>query len=379
MKLPFWEEAKPPGAILGTALENVIQELCDRKQTVLVATPYLHYESRFLDREGQALVLRASMSREAVRHALGHHPLRLRFPWALSFYSGPTHILGYEQTDDRRCLKVAVPDHLVLDEQRRAFRVDRVGHSSGAIGDEDGTILRVRLENISTLGAAVFCLEPLRAGSFRTGRQVDLSLSLEQGVPLMASARICHSQGQSLGLAFHPPLGGSELQQLSDWLAPREKEALHRWENRAELRAKAELLARPKAAPSGVLLLSSDAALGAEVAAALEDLQPVRTIPPAMAPLKEALVDPPRLLLIDAADHDLEDRRRLRTMLETAQLAAPILVLGRSANAQPALLLASELQALGWLEWSPRQRSYFRGLVQDSIRRHWGADLPQAL
>ena len=147
MKRPFWEQAKPSGDILGAALEDVITELCDRKQLVLLATPYLHFESRFLERVGAELKIRATMSRDAVKHVLGPNPARLRFPWALSFYSGPTRILGYVQEENRRYLKIEMPDHLVLDEQRRALRISRVGHSSGALGSEDGTILRVSLEN----------------------------------------------------------------------------------------------------------------------------------------------------------------------------------------------------------------------------------------
>ena len=371
VKLPFWEEAKPSGAILGRARDDVINELCDRKQTVLLATPYLHYESRLLARDGQELMVRATMSRDAVKHALGQHPLRLRFGWALSFYSGPTRILGYVQEENRRYLKIEMPDHLVLDEQRRALRISRVGHSSGALGSEDGTILRVSLENLSTAGAGVFCLESIPAEKFLTGRPLDLSLSLEQGFVLMGSARICHSEGQSLGLTFHPPLSDPNLRRLSEWLAPRAEEARRRWDNRAELWAKAEQQAKPKAAPSGVLLVSTRTDLKAQLVSALEATQPLRSVIPAMAPFKDAQSEPPLLLLIDAKTEGMEGRYRIRTILEALPVNAPVVVLGSSDDPEGGRLLAKELKATTYLEWNPQQGPFFRRLVQGLIQSYW--------
>ena len=371
MKRPFWEQAKPSGAILGPALEDVITELCDRKQLVLLATPYLHFESRFLERVGAELRIRATMSRDAVKHTLGQHPARLRFPWALSFYSGPTRVLEYEQEENRRCLRVEMPDHLALDELRHAFRVDRVGHSTGALGSEDGTILRVSLDNLSALGAGVFCMESIPAEKFQTGRSLDLSLSLDQGFVLMCRARICQSEGQNLGLVFHPPLAGHDLQRLQEWLAPRLEEARRRWENRAELKAKAEQLIKPKLPPNGVLLVSPNAELISQVASLLEDQQPVRSVAPAMAPFKELLSEPPLLLLIDAGNLGMEGRYRIRTILEAVPVNAPIIVLEDGEASEGGKLLAMELKTATHLVWNPQQKLFFQRFVQGLIRNYW--------
>lgn len=276
MKLPFWEEGKSSGTILGTALDSVFSELCDRKQAVLLATPYLHYESRFLAWEGRELKLRATMSRDAVKHALAPHPLRLRFDWALTFFSGPTRVLRYVQEEERRYLWLEPPNHLVVDEPRRALRLDRVGRSSGALGSEDGTLLKVTLENLSALGAGVFCLESIPPEKFQTGRTLDLSLSLEAGPAIRCRAKIRHGSGQSLGLDFQPALAGQDLENLLEWLAPKHTAARRRWENRAELRARAEQLARPRSLPLGVLLVSTREDLKAQVASALEEALPFR-------------------------------------------------------------------------------------------------------
>jgi len=370
VKRTLREEGKPSASILGTSLEDVFDELCDRRQTTLLATPYLHFESRFLEREGRELKIRASMSRDAVKHALAPHPLRLRFEWALTFFSGPTRILDYLQEGERRYLRLTLPAQVVVDEPRRALRIDRTGRATGALGSGDGTLLRVTLENLSPLGAGVFCLEAIPAEKFQTGRPLDLSLSMEGGFPLRSGARICHGSGQSLGLAFQPPLEERELQRLTEWLAPKEAEARRRWENRAELRARAEQLARPRALPRGVLLLSARADLGAQVAAALEDSLPLRSVAPAMAPFKEAMAEPPQLLLVDARTEGMEGRYRLRTLLESIPGQAPVVVLGSGEDPEGGRLLAAELKATTYLEWNPQQAVFFRRLLQGLIQHH---------
>ncbi len=371
MKLSFWDNTKPSGEITGTPLESVIDELCDRKQVLLLATPYLHFDSRFLERKGRELRLRATMSQDAAKHALGQGPVRLRFGWALTFYSGLTHVLGITQEDNSRFLRVSLPESLVLDEQRKDFRVENVGRIAGAIGSEDGTILRVTLENISSLGAAVFCVEPIPSGKFVAGHPLDLSLSLDASHVLRTHTRACHAHGQALGLVFQPPLGGGELERLRAWLAPREEEVRGRWENRTEYQARAEQAAKPKALPSGILFVSGNAELKQQLTAVLEDTLPVRFTAPALAPFKEAMATPPLLLLVDGTDSNLENRRRMRTILESTPMEAPIMVLGNDQDAEGGHLLAAELKNATYSTWHPQHAPFFRRLVQGLIRNHW--------
>ncbi|HNX31804.1 MAG TPA: PilZ domain-containing protein [Holophaga sp.] len=364
MKLSFWEESRPSGAIQGTELEAVVDELCDRKQPLLLSTPYLHYESRFLERNGGQVKIRATMNRDAARHGLGQHPLRLRFAWALTFYSGPTRILDYIQEENQRFLVIDLPGQLILDEQRRAFRVDQVGHSSGALGSPDGTILKISLENISTLGASIFCIEAIPAERFQMGRPLALSLSLDKGFDFTCGAKIRHSDGQTLGLVFDPPLAGLPLQRLEEWIAPRKEEAFRRWQNRAELRARAERQVRPKAQPSGALLLSSRAELKAQITMVLEGELAVRTVPPAVAPFKEALAEPPLILLVDALNEGVEGRYRLRTIVESMPVKAPVVVLGSSETPESAMILARELKEAIFLEWKPEHGVFLRRMLK---------------
>ena len=131
-------DGQPPklASLQGVFLDAALEELCDRKQTLYLATPYFAFESRFLERVGPDLEVRATMSRDAVRHALAKNPLRMRFPWGLTMFGGPTRILDYQERERSRFLRIAVPAVLAPDDQRRAFRLERTGRSTARDGHE---------------------------------------------------------------------------------------------------------------------------------------------------------------------------------------------------------------------------------------------------
>ena len=56
------EDTQPAklASLQGAALEEALTELCDRRQTLYLATPYFSFESRFLERLGPDLKVRAS-------------------------------------------------------------------------------------------------------------------------------------------------------------------------------------------------------------------------------------------------------------------------------------------------------------------------------
>jgi len=376
MKFPFLDPPSNTPAISGIALDAVFEELCNRHQNLLLTTPYLNFEARFLERENQELRLRVNIGKEAVKHALGQHPLHLRFNWALSFFAGSTRVLGYVQEEHRRILHVQIPEFLERSDQRRAFRVERVGRSTGAISSADGIILRLALENLSATGASIFALEPLSPDVFRSGRFVDLALSLDQGPSLNFRGRICHTEGQSLGLAFHPAPAGTDLERLVQWLEPRILDAQQHWENRAELRAQAELSARPKEPPAGILMLTSNTILKDQVAETLKEIQPVRSLSAAMGPLKETRFQPPLLLLLDIGGASAEDRHRFRTLLESVPAEAPLVVLGDGLDPEGGRRLAADLKAATYLDWNPQYEVFFRRLIRGLIHQYWKNENP---
>ncbi len=358
--------------LTGDVRAGILEELCAGKVRVLLATPYFAVEARMLEARGELLALRIPMSGEAIRNAVGSHPLKLRFPWDLTMYAGPTEIRGFEVEDNRRTLLISVPDALGIDERRQAWRTEQVGRSRGALGGQGARIVRVALENLSPLGAALFCLDAIAQDEFYAGRLVSLEMALDRGPTFSVKARVTHGEGQLLGVSF---LADGDLQdQLRAWVAPRRKEAQRAWDNRLATRAAAEAALKPKAAPKGLLLVTPDAALVDGVGRILEEDPPVRSCTPALGPMKKALEEPPQLVLLDITGAGLDARHRLRTLMEGLGLTCPVVVMGSGVAPETLRSFSSDLKAAWSYEWNPNQGAFFRRLVKGLLRKHYGEE-----
>ena len=371
MELAAWDQPGTFPDLSGPALGEALEELCERRQGLYLATPYLTFGSRFLGQEGQVLKIRASMSRNVAQHTLFQKPLTLRFPWGLTLYGGATRILEYVQDGTGKHLLVAQPARFVRDEQRKAYRTDQTGRSQGTLGVADGeamTFVRFNVANLSTGGLGIFCTDPVPA--FPHARKVSVELALDQGPELKATVQIVHAGGQTLGLRFDPPLAGPAREKLALWLQPRLQEAFHRWEGRAASRAQAERSAAPRPAPSGILLVTSDAELVQEVTEALEGAQDVRTVPPVMAPCRDAVdLEPPVLVLLPCSG-SLDECHRLKALMEKIHPPCPVVVVN-VGNKTAVKAFAQEVKATTSTE-RPRQHPvFFRRLVVGLIRKHW--------
>lgn len=370
MKPPF---PAPEGesAIAGTALGEVIDELCERRSFLQLATPYLAFPAHALERRGEELRVRVTLTQDFVTRTLGPQPLRIRFPWGLGMAGGTVRILGYQQEDGKRVLRIKLPAALGDEDRRAAVRLEPPTPATATLSPDGESLLRAKLEDLSIQGAKVLALEPL-SSAFVDNHPLQLSLNLDPGPRLNLQARLVHQDGQALGLAFPATLAAALRQQLEAFLRPELDKATHRWENRAALRAAAEARANAKAPPEGVLLVGRDRALEAQVRKALPESLPLRCSPPALAPLRDALEAPPRLILLHLQKGGLEERFLLRSLADALPAATPLVVLGAPGIAG-GRELAAELKATTYVEWNPAQAAFFGRLLQGLVRKHWGA------
>lgn len=360
----------------GSALQEVIEELCERRQSLFLATPYLTFASRFMGREGRTLSLRATMNRRVAQHTLGGRSLELRFPWGLTLLGGATRLLDYLE-EEGRILRVTLPSRFIRREQRRAYRTDRVGRTTGTLGVAETEALagmsfvRFNLEDVSTLGVRVFCADPLPAALQVPGRRATLEFTLDQGPEIQATVQVCHVSGPSVGLSFMPPLEGPLLADLRAWIQPRFQEALHRWESRAALRAQAERAAAPRPEPSGILLVTGDPHLAAGVTDALAGAMDVRTTPPVLAPFREAMETAPPYALLLPTCGNLDDYHRLKGLVEKCPPSCPVVVMNLGGTPEGMRAFAREIRASLATDLTHRKPLFFRRLLVGLIRKHW--------
>jgi hypothetical protein len=360
-------------ALQGLILQEAVSELCERKQSFVLTTPYHSFDSRFIALSGKHLLVRASMSPSVVKGVLNKYPLYMRFPWDLVTYGGQTAVLDYQVDDQAKNLRIQIPSLVALDNSRASYRVTRVGRSTGALGSPQMNLVRFTLEDVSTGGIGVFCMEQLPPGAFHYGSLVDLSVSLENGPQILAPGRICHMEGQAMGLRFTPPLAGAALEDLSRWLRPRMEEDQRRWDNRMALRALSERNAQAKAPPQGVLLVSSDDGARGAIERALA-VFPLKTVPPALPAIKDTLCFTPPHLLVVACTGQTEESHRLRLMLEAVAPVCPLVVIGTGPDLDRARKLAADVRAAVFMDLKMMHPVIFRRMLQGLIRRHWDVD-----
>jgi hypothetical protein len=364
-----------PGAsgtspITGDGVFEALDELCDRRASVLLATPYLSFPAHALERQGRELKLRVTLTEDFVKRTLAKQALRIRFPWGLGMLGGPVSLLGYGMEEGRRVLSVGAPAKLVDEDRRQCLRVEPPSSGSATLSPDGETLLAARVEDISPSGVRLTALEAV-SGAFVPGRVLQLGLNLDPGPRLDAPARLVQLDGTTLRLSFEPPLGPTPQEALEAYLLPELERAAYRWENRAKLRAAAEGRRQARKAPEGVLLVGKDAALEAEVRRVLPEEFPLRTCPPALAPLREALDQPPKVVLLHVPGTDIHERRRFKALAEALPAATALVVLGAPGSAGGREVVA-DLKAATYLDWNPAQALFLGRLVQGLARKHWG-------
>ena len=370
-KLPFLGGGPQGDSLKGADLTTALAEMAERKAFLMVATPYLSFPGRVLERRGGELLIRATMSRDFLLKTLEDQGFRLRIPWGLGMAAAPTRLLGLEEVEGKRVLRVPVPDRFLEDEPRRAYRVGSVGPSRAVINAGGDRLLKASLDNLSTIGASLFVSEALPSEGLIMNRPLRLSLVLEQGPSLDLEGRLIHQDGQLLGLAFEPPPSAIVMALLEGWLQPRVDEARRQWDNRVALRAIADQAIRPRALPEGVLLLSREAGLLAQMTEVLGERLALRSCGLALAPLKEAMEMPPQVIIVPWAGGGLQARHTIRNLAETFPAGTPVVVLGLEAD-YGGRELALELKPATYVARATAQGAFFVRLLEGLIRKAWG-------
>lgn len=345
-------------------VRDLLEGACAQRELVILETPYLRFQSAFLQLDPDAVHARVTMGAEEAQFGLRSGDLRLRFPSATRFLEGRTKLLGFGLVEGRRTLRLALPSVLKDEDQRRAYRVDRVGRIEVSYSTPRFELRTANLVNLSTTGARLHAQERLE-DTFRPGDPITVTIPLTSELRINSPAVVRWLEGRLLGLEFHPPLQDRLLADLSRWVF------LKREEDR-------DRLAGPGAAPlpprlggrsNDLALVSPDEGLQVRLEDLLHGVAPLRRLPPTVAALKETLYAPPALVVFHLASLGLDERKRLRILAETLAGRVPFLLLGTGLEAAPLLELATELKAVSGYVLGDRPGPFFARLIQGILRR----------
>ncbi|HEY3399657.1 MAG TPA: PilZ domain-containing protein [Geothrix sp.] len=360
------------------AIAEIVGRACGQHELMILVTPYLRFESSFLKLDGNEIHAAATMGREEAQYGLRNAGLRLRFPHGVSFLEGPTQLRGFGMVDGRWTIRLALPGSLQDDDQRRAYRVDRVGRVAVTFSTPGLDLIEGTLVDISATGVRIFSPQGLGVGGLGPGDDVAVTIPLIEGVRINTPAKVRHVQGRVFGVEYLPPLEREVLEPLSRWVFERREEDLDRLVRRGPGSApQGGGVRSPAGVPSGLLLVSQDAALELVLQDLLGGMQPLQRLPSTVPALKDALARNPALLLFHVPNLGLDERRRLRTMVELVQGRVPFILLGTGVDGGALLELGSELKATVSIVFNPDRATFFQRLVLGVLRRTYeGGESP---
>jgi len=362
-------------------IADIFKRACERRELMILVTPYLRFESSFIKTEGGEVHVVATMGREDATYGLRNAALKMRFPHGVSFLEAPTELKGFGMHDGRRTLRLALPDVLHEEDHRGSYRVDRVGRVPVTFSTPGYDLVLGTLVDISTTGGRIYSTRDFLEGELEAGADMAVTIPLTDHIHINTRVKLRHVHGRTFGVEFRPQLDEAILTPLSRWVFEKREEDLDRIARRGVDTASPGGGAKAMATgrPSGLLLVSSDAALEGALQGLLGGLQPLTRVPPTMAALKDALNLKPALVLYHVPSLSLDEKRRLKPMVEALQGRAPLLLLGTGIDGGPLLELGNELKATVSIVFNPERGTFFQRLVQGVLRRTYeGGESPMA-
>lgn len=362
----------------GTLIRNpdlvrgILEDACARHEFLILVTPYLRYESHFLGMEGGAVHVSATMSREDALYGLKNADLKFRFPNGTTFLEGNTRMLGLGLVESRKSLKLSLPKELTEGDQRGAYRVERVGRISVTISTRRFDLWTASLVDISATGARLLAPRDLTPDQLKAGDELTVSISLTDDIRINSGATVRHADARIFGINFTPDLGDPVQSALSRWVFQRREEDQDRVARRGTSGAPAGSMIKGASTEKGLLLVSSSMELENELKDVLKEVQPLSRVAPNVQGLKEGLASFPTLVFFHVTGLGLDDRRRLKTLIEAAAGRVPFMLLGAEGiEMSPLLELGTEMKAAATYQWGPAKGAFFQRLVQGILRRHY--------
>lgn len=362
-------------------IREILARACERREILILATPYLRFESQFLGLQGDELQVLATMNREEATYGLRMAGITLRFPHELGFYEGNVQMVGLGIQDNRRVLRLALPRVLQENDQRVAYRVDRVGRVQVTCATQKAELLVTTLVDISITGARLHLQRDVKPGEIAPGDSLQIEVPLDPPLAFSTHASVRHAQNRTVGVEFTPRLPPKVLDPLSKWVFQKREEGRERAAQRLEQKRQEPGGVLGGNLPSqGILFISSDEALHARLRDVLEGLPPVVCIPPGIQELKEALAFRPVLAILHVGGTGLDSRKRFKALADAClHRGVPVLLLGTAIEGALLFEFCRAWGGASAMVWEESRAPFFLRLAQGIIRRHGaGGESPLA-
>jgi hypothetical protein len=347
-----------------TEIRKILETACGNRELMILVTPYMRFESNFLLLDADSVHARITMSAEEATYGLRSPDLRFRFPHTTRFLEARTKLLGFGLVESRRSLRLSIPKTLQDDEQRRAYRVERVGKISVTFSTPKFELKSGALVNLSTGGARLASSQEVLEHEFHSGDVIAVSIPLTDGILINNRAVVRWVHGKTMGVEFLPTLGTEVMTPLSRWVFQRREEDKERV-------GLSFVESVPKLGrTSGLVLVSSSQELEDSLQELFTGLLPLYRVGSSLQVLKEAVAMTPALVFFHIPDASLDTRKRLKLFVEVLGGHIPFVLLGTQVENSVLFDLGSEHKAAAVYDLGSKPSSFFLRLVQGILRRH---------
>src|SRR5664279_3986905 len=257
------------GTLAGNVIRNsetiaeIIGRACGRHEMLILVTPYLRFESSFVRNDKTEIQVAATMSREDATYGLRNAGLKIRFPNGITSLEAPTELKGFGMADGRRTLRLSIPEIMQEEDYRGSYRVYRVGRIPVTFSTPKYDLVTGTLVDISTTGARIFSTRDFGEGEFLPGDDMAVTIQLTDLIRINTKVKLRHVHGRTCGVEYRPQLDEHLLHPLSRWVFEKREEDLERLTRRVETAPISGVSLPLTSQPSGLVLVSGDAALEA--------------------------------------------------------------------------------------------------------------------
>lgn len=355
-------------------IRDVLDQVCARNEILILATPYMRFESSFLRLEEGQFHAHASMGLEDAKYGLRSPDLKIRFPHADHFFEGATRLLGLGRALGRPSLQLAIPATLDDGDYRGAYRAERVGRVPVTFSTRRYELLMGTLVNLSTSGLRLFLNRAYEPDELLVEDVIHVTFTLSGSIRVNTTVKVRFIRDKVFGAEFRPALEGPLLESLARWVFQRREE---------DLAAQGRTLAAEEAArkevrsaadtPAELVLISASAALGERLAGMLPGDLPLRRLAPAIQSVRELGSGGRALVLFHVDSPSWETRKRIKALAEALPPAMPLVLIGTGLETGQLAEMGAELKAVWTYPLPALPGSIFPRLLQGIFRRHFPA------
>jgi len=357
-------------------IRHIFEMVCGRRATLIFVTPDLRFESHFMHLAGNDVHVRVPAGKGDILNALKGTDMKLRFHYKSSFLEATAKILGFGQHEGIRTLTLDLPRELYENDDRKAYRVKRIGNVSATISAQQNTPVDVSLLDISITGAKLSAKGEGVNKNLKEGDKIWLTIPIPNVVTVDNSAIIRHASENSFGVEYVPKLTSDILEPFSKWVSKKQEEDRERQAIRAAQGDKAAngpetKKTHGKSDEGRVLIVTSDDEIERALRNLLSEWMTVFHSEPSVSAMKMTLAKMPHLVIMHISANYIEKKRLIKSLATMVPSSVPILLLGTDIDSGALLELGSEWKAAS-IAWASEKAVLVQRLVVGIVNKKFG-------